>query len=206
MTDVARPVTGAALLHPRTTEAITHAVLDELAAQGYGQLSMESVARRAGVGKSALYRRWRTKQDMVVAMLSELSVPLAQTPDTGSLRGDLWASLCVFRDWIVDPQMRTILPDLTAEAARNPTFSQAYQAAIAGPRRAHAAAPFHRAIAREELAPDLDIEFVLDLISAPLYWRLSIRQVDVDDAFIEALLDQVMLALPTRPPRRSPRP
>lgn len=202
----ARRVTGAALLHPRTTEAITHAVLDELATEGYGRLSMESVARRAGVGKSALYRRWRTKQDMVVAMLSELSVALAQTPDTGSLRGDLRASLGVFRDWIVDPQMRTILPDLTAEAARNPTFSRAYQAAIAAPRRAHAAAPFHRAIAREELAPDLDIELALDLISAPLYWRLSIRQVDVDDAFIETLLDHVMLALPTRPPRSSSRP
>lgn len=196
-----RPLTGAALLQPRITEAITVAVLDELASHGYGRLSMEAVARRAGVGKSALYRRWPAKQDMVIAMLSELSVPIAAVPDTGSLRSDLRASLGAFRDWLADPQMRTILPDLTAEAVRNPTFSRAYQTSIAEPRRVLAAVPFHRAIERGELGPGLDIEFILDMVSAPLYWRMTVRQAHLDDAFVETLLDHMMLALqgPARP-------
>src|SRR5688500_14215538 len=52
-----RTPTGAAVLQPQVTSAITEAVLDELALHGYGRLSMEAVAKRAEVGKSALYRR-----------------------------------------------------------------------------------------------------------------------------------------------------
>jgi AcrR family transcriptional regulator len=57
-----RTPTGAAVLQPEITKAITGAVFDELADQGYARLSMEAVAKRAGVGKSALYRRWPSKQ------------------------------------------------------------------------------------------------------------------------------------------------
>ncbi|GAA3156686.1 helix-turn-helix domain-containing protein [Nonomuraea salmonea] len=61
-----RTPTGAAVLQPQVTEAITEAVLDELAENGYARLSMEAVAKRAGVGKSALYRRWASKQEMAM--------------------------------------------------------------------------------------------------------------------------------------------
>ena len=62
---MARTPTGAAVLQPEVTQAITDAVLHELAEQGYGRLSMEAVAKRAGVGKSALYRRWASKDEMI---------------------------------------------------------------------------------------------------------------------------------------------
>ena len=113
-----RTPTGAAVLQPQVTSAITEAVLDELALHGYGRLSMEAVAKRAEVGKSALYRRWPSKQDMVVAALSEFSVPLAEIPDTGSLRGDLLATVTAVHDWLSHPRFGTILPDLTATGAQ----------------------------------------------------------------------------------------
>src|SRR4029450_8440573 len=60
-----------------------------LAAVGYGSLTMDAVASEAGVGKATIYRRWRTKQDLVVDTISDLNRAEAAPPDTGSVEGDL---------------------------------------------------------------------------------------------------------------------
>ncbi|MFD0663561.1 TetR/AcrR family transcriptional regulator [Thermocatellispora tengchongensis] len=98
-----RTPTGAAVLQPSVTNAITEAVLDELAEQGYARLSMEAVAKRAGVGKSALYRRWPSKQEMAISVISEFSLAQIEVPDTGSLRGDLRATLDTVMRWLTHP-------------------------------------------------------------------------------------------------------
>ncbi|WP_218133771.1 TetR/AcrR family transcriptional regulator [Lentzea fradiae] len=190
-----RTPTGAAVLQPQVTKAITEAVLDELARTGYARLSMEAVAKRAEVGKSALYRRWPSKQDMVLAALSEFSVPLAEVEDTGSLRGDLLATVKAVHDWLTHPRFATILPDLTAEAVRSPALSEAIAKTIGGPRRALGAVTLRRAIDRGELPPDVDFEIALDLVAAPVYWRLSVRQVEVEPDYPERLVDHLLRAL-----------
>ncbi|TCO54319.1 TetR/AcrR family transcriptional regulator [Actinocrispum wychmicini] len=190
-----RAPTGAAVLQPHITSAITEAVLDELAAQGYGRLSMEAVAKRADVSKSALYRRWPSKQDMVIAVLSEFSVPLAEIPDTGSLRGDLLETLRAVHDWLTHPRFATILPDLTAEAARNPTLAAAIAATIGEPRRALGAATLRRAINRGELPTNLNLELALDLTAAPIYWRLTVRQAPIEPTYLDQLVDHILRAL-----------
>jgi AcrR family transcriptional regulator len=199
-----RTPAGAAVLQPRITSAITEAVLDELATQGYGRLSMEAVAKRAGVGKSALYRRWPSKQDMVVAVLSEASVPLAEVPDSGSLRTDLLATLRAVRDWITHRRFATILPDLTAEAARNPALAEAIQATVGEPRRALGAAVLRRAMDRGELPTDLDLELALDLTAALLYWRLTVRQAPAGPRYLEQLADHILRAVNARPGSAAP--
>ncbi|WP_433272336.1 TetR/AcrR family transcriptional regulator [Actinosynnema sp. CS-041913] len=196
-----RAPTGAAVLRPRITSSITEAVLDELVEKGYGRLSMEAVAKRAGVGKSALYRRWPAKQDMVIAVLSEFSVPWAEVPDTGSLRGDLLATVRAVRDWLAHPRFATILPDLTAEAARNPALAAAIQATIGEPRRALGAATLRRAVDRGELPTDLDVDLALDLLAAPVYWRLNVRRAPVEPDYLDELVDHVLRALDARPAR-----
>ncbi|WP_228004731.1 TetR/AcrR family transcriptional regulator [Amycolatopsis sp. YIM 10] len=194
-----RTPTGAAVLQPRITSAITEAVLDELAANGYGRLSMEAVAKRAGVGKSALYRRWPSKQDMAIAVLSEFSVPLAEVADTGSLRGDLLAMVAALRDWFTHPHFSAILPDLTAEAGRNPALAAAIQAMIGEPRRRQGAVMLRRAIARGELPADLNLEMALDFLPGPLFWRLSVRKVPLGPAYDDELIEFLLRALGSTP-------
>lgn len=190
-----RTPTGAALLQPDVTEAITEAVLDELAETGYGRLSMEAVARRAGVGKSALYRRWPSKQEMVMAVLSDFSLELAVVSDTGSLRGDLDIVLRALLDWLTHPRFSRILPDLAAEGVRNADVAEAVRAAIGDPRRALGAGVLQRAIDRGELPADTDFEMALDLIAAPVYWRLSVRRAPVEPGYLDHLADLVLRAL-----------
>src|SRR5215217_9777739 len=78
---------------PSRDGVIRAAILRLLAEVGYGALTMDAVAAEAGVGKATIYRRWRTKQDLVVDTISDLNRDEASPPDTGSLEGDLRAML-----------------------------------------------------------------------------------------------------------------
>ncbi|AMY22371.1 MULTISPECIES: TetR/AcrR family transcriptional regulator [Nocardiaceae] len=186
-----RKATGAAVFQPDVTRAITEAVLDEFAELGFGRLSMEGVAKRAGVGKSALYRRWPSKVDMVVSVLSEFSVDISRIPDTGSLYGDLRATLDNLMEWIGDPRFARIFPDLVAESARTPRLAQLHMELIGIPRRERAIRVFERAIDRGEMAAGFDLELALDLLAGTVYWRFAVRGVAVDSAY----LDEVATAL-----------
>lgn len=196
-----RRPTGAAVLQGQITSAITEAALDELAKHGYGRLSMEAVAKRAGVGKSALYRRWPSKQDMVISALSQFSIPLAEITDTGSFHGDLVATLRALHDWLTHPRIATILPDLTAEAGRNPVLAEAIATTIGQPRRALSADTLRRAIERGELSDKVNLELALDLIAAPVYWRLSVRHAVVEPGYLDDLAEHILRALNARPAR-----
>src|ERR671929_141080 len=87
--DVARPSRGGRPRDPSRDGVIRAAILRLLADVGYGALTMDAVAAEAGVGKATIYRRWRTKQDLVVDTIAELNRAEALPPDTGSLEEDL---------------------------------------------------------------------------------------------------------------------
>lgn len=190
-----RTPTGAAVLQPDVTNAITEAVLDELAETGFGRLSMEAVAKRAGVGKSALYRRWPSKDEMIGAVVAEFSVARAADPDTGSLRGDLRASLETLYEWITHPRFSRILPDLVAEAGRNPAMAEFARTTIGDPRRAVNRAMFTRAVERGELPADTDIELAQDVGAGIIYWRLIVRRVPVPEGYLDEVTEQVLRGL-----------
>ncbi|MEV5716380.1 TetR/AcrR family transcriptional regulator [Amycolatopsis mediterranei] len=192
---MARTPTGAAVLQPEVTQAITDAVLNELAEQGYGRLSMEAVAKRAGVGKSALYRRWRSKPEMITAVVAEFSVTRAADVDTGSLRGDLRETMQALIDWLTHPLFSRILPDLVAEGVRNPETAESTRMSIGGPRREVGEAMLRRAIARGELPADLDLEMALDVLAAPIYWRLVVRRAEAEPDYLDRLVEYALRAL-----------
>jgi AcrR family transcriptional regulator len=193
--DIRREPTGAAVFKPEVTDAITTAAVDMLVEAGYAKLSMESVARRAGVGKSALYRRWPSKVDLVTAVLAQFSVPSTPAPDTGSLRGDIRALLEAVADWLTDPRMRVILPSLLAEYDRNPALAEASAAHIAEPRRRWARSTLDRAVARGDMTED-QADLLLDLLAAPTYWRIAHGR-PVDAAYLDLLADMLTRAVGT---------
>lgn len=120
---------------------------------------------------------------------------LAATPDSGSLRGDIREALVATMAWMTHPRFSRILPDLAVEGMRNPALNDAVQAAIGEPRRLLGAAPLHRAIERGELPVDTDIDLALDLLAAPIYWRLTVRRAHADPGYIDTLTTAVLRAL-----------
>ncbi|ALV50492.1 TetR/AcrR family transcriptional regulator [Streptomyces althioticus] len=191
-----RAPAGAAVLREDVTEAIRTAVFEELAAVGYARMSIEGIARRAGVGKTAVYRRWRSKLHVVLDVVSALAVQGLPAPDTGSLEGDLRLLYEVTSRALRHPVASQILPDLQAEAARNPEIAEAVQKALREGQDGVARGIVTAAQERGEIGAGVDHTLALDLISGPLYWRsVVIRSPKLPKGYLDGLTRATAQAL-----------
>ncbi|WUO31838.1 TetR/AcrR family transcriptional regulator [Streptomyces sp. NBC_00286] len=191
-----RAPAGAAVLREDVTEAIRSAVFEELAAVGYARMSIEGIARRAGVGKTAVYRRWRSKLHLVLDQVSAIAVQGLPAPDTGTLEGDLRLLYEVTSRALRHPVASQIIPDLQAEAARNPEIAEAMQKALREGQEGVASGIVAAAEQRGEVRMGIDDELALDLISGPLYWRsVVIRDPKLPKDYLEKLTRATAAAL-----------
>lgn len=189
-----RAPSGAAIMRADVTEALTRAFFEEWARNGYSGLSLERVARSAGVGKAALYRRWPEKPVMAADLLSRVGLTITDVGDQGSLEGDLEALLLALRRVLRHPLIRRIITDLNAEIERTPALGAAIRP-FQSARRERIKGLLNRAIARGELSPDVDREMAADIIAAPLYWRLAVVGGRADRDHIARLARMLAAAL-----------
>lgn len=139
-TDPPRRTTGAQQ-GPRATdvvERVRSATLDELSRVGFAGMTIDSVARRAGVNRTTIYRRWASKLELVTLSIEPLRARLAEGPETGAVREDL---LELMRRVSIDAG----LPGWQALAAAVRSGAPELQPLVDGLSDA-AAAPFHRAL------------------------------------------------------------
>jgi AcrR family transcriptional regulator len=190
-----RTPAGAAVLRGEITSAIRRALMQELAAVGYGRLSIEAVARRAGVSKTAVYRRWSSKLDMVLETVVAAAGNKLPALDTGTLRGDLALLFQVVAHALSHPLASQIIPDLLAEAARNPTIAQTLQQVLRDKQQEIGGRLISRAVARGEVPADTDPAASLDLIVGPLYWRLAIARTPLTPPYLDTLVESVAAGL-----------
>lgn len=172
-------------------ERVLATTIEHLARDGFERLSVPAVAEAAGLNKTSVYRRWPTKADLVRAALTSSMGHDAPTVDTGTLRGDLLALARTALGFVESPQGMGVLRTLLAEGA-NPEV-RAVAAVMfreqesTGPRKV-----IKRAIARGELAPDVDVKLVLTTVAGALLHRVFIEQARVTDTFLERLIDLVI--------------
>ncbi|MCZ7419911.1 TetR/AcrR family transcriptional regulator [Verrucosispora sp. WMMA2121] len=183
------------MLRGEITTAIRRALMQELAAVGYGRLSIEAVARRAGVSKTAIYRRWNSKLDLVLEVVAAAAGRRLPALDTGTLRGDLSLLFQVLAHALRHPLASQIIPDLLAEAARNPTIDETLQRVLRARQQEVAGELIGRAVRRGELPADTDPDAAVDLIVGPLYWRIAIARTPVTDSYLAALVESVASGL-----------
>ncbi len=195
--DIKRPLAGAAVLRGDITEAIQEALVEELARVGYGRLSIEAVARRAGVGKTAVYRRWPSKLDMVLEVISSVAGAGLPVPDTGSLDGDIELLLRFVARALKHPLASQIIPDLLAEAARNEQISDTLTGVLRAAQRDISSLIVDRAVARGELAGVVPPDIAVDLVIGPVYWHLSVIRAPLPSAMITGLVRAASIALRT---------
>lgn len=186
---------GAAVLREDVTDAIRSAVFEELAAVGFARMSIEGIARRAGVGKTAVYRRWKSKLHLVLDLVSAVAVQGMPAPATGSLYGDVRAVLELAAYALRHPLASQVIPDLLVEAARNPEISATIKAALLDPQRGIAAVVVRDAVARGELPEGSDPDRALDLIVGPLYWRLAVVRGELPAGYLDDLAASAVAAL-----------
>ncbi|MFC9390584.1 TetR/AcrR family transcriptional regulator [Streptomyces venezuelae] len=138
------------------------------------ELSIERIARTAGVGKATLYRRWAGKEELLVDLMRSVEPPEPVLPGT-SARDDLVALLESMRERGLAKRNSALLHNVFAQMRHYPKLWDAYHATVIEPRRRLGRDAVRRAIEQGEIRGDLDIEFVNDLLTAPLLLRTVIR-------------------------------
>ena len=161
---VARP------LDPGIGDAIEAATLALLTERGFARMSMEGVAAAAGVGKPAIYRRYRDKAALVAAIIAQ-QLPELDPPDLGDTRAELW--LAVEQGFPADGAAYVgLIGGLIAEQQRHPELIEAFRRSVLHPRRAVARALIERGQQRGDLRGDVDPEAALDLFAGPFLARV----------------------------------
>jgi AcrR family transcriptional regulator len=169
-------LSGAAVKRPQITDALGRTFFEEWARVGYSALSLDAVARKAGVGKAALYRRWRSKADMARDLLTQIGAAMPaslEAGDRGSLEEDLYATLIAASRMMRDPLVRRIMPDLYAALGREPALAAAMRPGEAMWEK-KVKTLIDRAVARGELPADVDRRSAMAFLIGPLYWRLIV--------------------------------
>ena len=180
--------------HTRDAD-ILDAALEVLAETGYDRMTMDMVAARAKAGKATVYRRWASKGELVVdaiACMKKNDIDFEHLPDTGTLRGDLVAMIKPHA--IEDGERKLqIMAGLTSMLARAPDLVDAVTAAIVEPRASLNRLFMRRAIERDEIPADTDVETLAMLVPSMTAYRVLILQQPVDRAYLLSLIDGVLL-------------
>ena len=149
--------------------AILDAAIDLVAEVGFGGLTVDAVAARAGVGKATIYRRWSSKGDLLLAAM-EAAHEEMQEPDTGSLRGDLIAVWEHLADHVFESAAGRAMPALVAEAETNAELADLLHRFVHD-RRTKTRTIFDRALQRGEVGSGFDVELAIDMVCSPIFYR-----------------------------------
>jgi AcrR family transcriptional regulator len=168
------------------TGEILVAALELVAEVGIAGLTIDGVAARAGVGKATIYRRWSSKEALMLdAWMSCVRAP--SEPDTGTLLGDLRALFSDVGSPLTEHDLQRIYPQMIAAAKVNPEVADAYRAFIAT-RRQPLATVLRRGVERGEIDPAIDLDVVYDLLVAPVLFRWLITDAPIDQAVTDRLI------------------
>jgi AcrR family transcriptional regulator len=169
--------------------SILDATLEELALVGFAALNVETVAERAGVNKTTVYRRYPTKVELTAAALLREHETIEDI-DTGSFEGDLSALLTEASRFCVDSRGQSVFRMLLADPT-NPEVSRlADQMRRDGervPRRV-----FQRAIARSEISPDTDLSLLLGMVIGIVVHRVLLERGTLSEEEVQALVSMIV--------------
>jgi len=167
------------------------ATLQLLTEAGCSSLSFHGIASRAGISTGAIERDWNSKLDLVIAAL-DAALAEHPVPDTGSFRGDCLAYLRQTAEALATPGSRSVIADLLGDSARDDALTATFRERLIDPRHRALTTMVDRAIARDELARDVDAAVLVDTLVGPLYHRLLITgepiTADVADEVVELAL------------------
>jgi AcrR family transcriptional regulator len=154
------------------------ATMQQLLSVGYEGVSVREIAAAAGVAPTTIYRRWGSRPELVLAALKEMSAETIDVPDTGELERDLRALIGSVADALSHPALRPLLRSL---AALPDDIAGAYRRSFWGDRQARTRIVIERAVARGELPAGTDPANVLEALIAPVWFRLLISGVPLDE-------------------------
>jgi AcrR family transcriptional regulator len=178
----------------RRVERSRHIVLatafELLSEGGVASFTVDEVARRSGVAKTTIYRHWPTREALVIDACSRM-IAQQETPDTGSLEGDVTAILMEIAHLLQTANWSFVLPSIVDTAERDPEFAEIHSRI----KRGHTA-PLRevllRAAGRGELSAHADVSTIVAALLGPLFYRRWFSREPIDDQFVKAIIKRVL--------------
>jgi AcrR family transcriptional regulator len=164
---------------------------------GFNELTIESVAVRAGVGKATVYRWWSNKAELVIACFVSAVEEELRFPSAGRVLDSIHEQM---KRWAVifRSPLGQIVATVIGAGQSEPEILDAFQAHWVEPRRIEARRLLRQAIKNGEIRADLDPDTVLDLLYGPLYLRLLLKHAPLDVNFVNTVFEVVSPALSAR--------
>jgi len=178
----------------RSEQAILDATRELLAEGGVGGLTVEGVAHRAGVAKTTIYRRYRGKHELALAVLIDMVEQVVSTPDTGDTRTELVDFVDAAVRILGSTLMGRVMQGLVSDLAADPELAKAFQDRVVALRIAEADRLLARGIERGDLRPDTDVELAHELLFGPVYYRLLLSGAPLDEGLAGRVVGAVMTA------------
>jgi len=191
---------------PARDAEILDVALEVLAEVGYAGMTLAAVAERARAGKSTFYRRWPSKEDLVldaVARMKGGEVDVDDLPDTGALRTDL---LALFKpSSIADGERKLrVMTGLASLLSTHPHLAKAASSAIVDPWAAALNRLMSRAADRGEIRSDAAIPALARVVPEMAAYRALVQRKPFELAFLTEMIDEVLL--PALAPHQPPTP
>jgi AcrR family transcriptional regulator len=152
-------------------QAMLQATLELLAEVGFDGMSIDAIANRAGVGKTTIYRRYSSKEELVADAIESMREEI-MIPDTGNLQNDIDELIQNAAQITLSPLGRQTVAMIISSASSNSQFAQIYWKKYLQPRRKSFAIVLERAKARNEIPTDLDSDLVFDTMSGIMLYTL----------------------------------
>ncbi len=176
----------------RADRAILEATLELVAELGVHEFRTEDVAARAGVGKGAIYRRYRSKDELLTAAVAALVDEEIAVPDTGSTREDLLVLMREAVELYRGSLAGRLMPSLIGAMAQRPELTRAVREGFLAGRRRALSEVLRRGVERGDLRPDIEVELALDLLGGPLFYRLLVTGGPLDEQLAEGVTDLIL--------------
>jgi AcrR family transcriptional regulator len=180
----------------RSRRAILNAAAKLLTERGYADITIEGVAAEAGVGKTTIYRWWSTKADIYVDLYSELALKIVPPPDTGDYRRDLVILVQGAYKLYRRTAAGLALAGIVAEAQSNAVVSKMVRTEFAPSRRQVIMTILQHGVRRGEIAPDVDLDIVCELIAAAVWFSLLVGNRPLTSRRAEQLVNAIIAGVP----------
>lgn len=172
---------------PKTQQAILSASYDLLLEAGFGAVTVEKIAERAGVSKATIYKWWPNKAAVVMdGFLSAASARLP-VPDTGDVFEDIRIHAMNVTRFLTSSEGK-IITALVGEGQFDAGLAEAYRTRYFQPRRQEAKGILEKGIRRGQLQKTLDVGLGVDLLYGPIFYRLLVTGEPLDDDYVRRLV------------------
>ena len=170
---------------------ILSAALEVMSDVGYDRLTMDAVATRAKASKATLYRRWKSKAELVIEAIIATKGPTV-IPDNGNLRQDLLDMFCGLGG-MTESKSINMLGSLITAIHRDEEFAAAYRRDFVGPKLQAGRTIYQRAQERGEIRQDIDVDLLAAALPGIVLHRCYILGEMVTQELVAKVIDQIIL-------------